>query len=285
MVCTGLAFEAREPIESGAMEILHALLMGLVEGLTEFIPVSSTGHLILVGHLLGIEQTAGREVAQTFEVIVQLGAILAVVVAYPRRFAGLLDLRRREGFAGLRGLGLLLMTTLPAVIVGAIGHGFIKRTLFHPVTVAIGLIAGAVWIIFVEWRPSRIKKEGVDSLRGTDALAIGLFQCLALWPGLSRSAATILGAMMIGVQRKTAVEYSFFAAIPVLTAASALDLYKSLPFLTAQHVPMFVIGLSVSFLSAWVALKLLLRFLAQHTLVPFAWYRVAVGVFVLWHLG
>jgi len=263
------------------MDNLLALLMGLVEGLTEYLPVSSTGHLILAGRALGFEEAVGADLAKMFEVVIQLGAILAVVVAFPGRFVDLADLRRHSGFAGARGLMLLLLTTLPALVAGAAAHSFIKEHLFNPFTVAVGLMLGAVWIFLVERRGPRARTEGLDALGPRDALLIGLFQCLAMWPGMSRSAATILGAMMIGVERRTATQYSFFAAIPVLVAASALDLYKSYGLLSAQHVPMFAIALGASFVSALIAVKFFLRFLSQHTLVPFAWYRIALGLLVL----
>jgi undecaprenyl-diphosphatase len=270
------------------MEYLAAFLMGVVEGLTEYVPVSSTGHLILAGHLLGFERMLGKEVADTFAIFVQLGAILAVVAAYPGRFAGLLRLRDNRGFHGLRGIGLLAVTSIPGALVGLAAHKLIKERLFSPLTVAIGLALGAVWIALVEqWLSSNkklgrpAKKEGLDSLSWLDALGIGLFQCLALWPGMSRSSSTILGGMMLGVERKTATEYSFFAAVPLLAAATLYDLYKSLPILSASHVPVFAIGLATSFVFAWLAVKFFIRFLAHHTLAPFGWYRLAVAAIVL----
>ncbi len=271
-------------------DYLSALILGIVEGLTEYIPVSSTGHLILSGHLLGFEGRVGKEVADTFEIFIQLGAILAVVAAYPGRFAGLLRLGDHRGFSGLRGIRVLVLATLPAGLLGLAIHTQIKNRLFNPLTVAIGLAVGAVWILAVEaWkhrsdRPSR--RDSLDAISWLDALAIGLFQCLALWPGMSRSSSTILGGMMIGVDRKTATEFSFFAAVPVLAAATLYDLYKSLPILEAAHVPLFAIGFAVSFVCAWLAVKLFLRILARHTLAPFGWYRLAVAAVVfVWALG
>ena len=168
-----------------------AALMGVVEGVTEFIPVSSTGHLILAGDLLGFESLVGEGQAKTFEIFIQLGAILAVVVAYPRRFSGLLRLGDNSGFSGLRGLSLLLLTSLPAGRLGLLARGPIKEHLFQPLTVAVGLAAGAVWILVVERWPPRVRRAGLDQLRWQDALAVGLFQCLALWPVMSRSSSTI----------------------------------------------------------------------------------------------
>jgi undecaprenyl-diphosphatase len=263
------------------MTELLAALMGLVEGLTEFIPVSSTGHLILAGWLCGFEQAVGKEVADTFDVFIQLGAILAVVAAYPGRFVILADVRRRSGFAGIGGIALLALTTLPALVVGLLARKAIKAHLFNPTTVAIGLAAGAIWILSVEWRKPSNRSVGLDGLTWKHALGVGVFQCLALWPGVSRSAATILGGMLCGIDRKTATEYSFFAAVPVLTAAAIFDLYKSLPVLSWQHVPVFAVGTVVSFFSAWAAVRLLIRYVSRHTLTPFAWYRLVVALLVL----
>lgn len=267
------------------MENLYAVIMGLVEGLTEFVPISSTGHLILAGRWLGFEQHVGEEVAKAFEVFIQLGAVLAVVVAYPGRFAGLLRLRDSRGFSGLRGIGLLVLTTLPAALLGLAAHKFIKQRLFHPVTVAVGLFAGGVWILAVEWVRPRARKEGLDAVAWNDALAVGLFQCLSLWPGVSRAAATILGGMMSGLDRKTATEYSFFAAAVVIPAAALFDLYKALPHLSADHVPLFAIGTMVSFAAGWAAVKFLIRFLSRHTLTAFGWYRLVVALLVLWRIN
>jgi len=261
--------------------ILIVVLLGIVEGVTEFIPVSSTGHLILAVDLLGFDRLVHPEVAKTFEVFIQLGAILAVVVAYPGRFARLLRLGDNAGFAGLRGLGLLALTSLPAAVAGVAARPFIKAHLFQPLTVAIGLAAGALWILAVEWRAPRTRCAGVDGLGWREALGIGLFQCLALWPGMSRSSSTILGGMMLGVERKAATEYSFFAAVPILLGAGLYELYKSRSLLSAADVPLFAVGLAVSFLLAWAAVKFFIRFLSRHTLVPFGWYRLAVAAAAL----
>jgi undecaprenyl-diphosphatase len=268
-------------MQIGLAVAIVAILLGLVEGLTEYIPVSSTGHLILVGDLLGFDRLVGAEVAKTFEIFIQLGAILAVVVAYPGRFLGLLRLNDNRGFSGLRGLMLLLITSIPGGILGLVARPFIKEHLFQPFTVAIGLAVGALWILAIEWRPTRTRREGVDALDWRDALGIGLFQCLALWPGMSRSSSTILGGMMLGVERKTATEYSFFAAVPILAAATLYELYKSRGLLSAAHISVFAVGFGVSFLAAWAAVTFFVRFLSRHTLVPFGWYRLAVAAAAL----
>ncbi|MCU0875507.1 MAG: undecaprenyl-diphosphate phosphatase [Pirellulaceae bacterium] len=263
-----------------------AALMGVVEGVTEFIPVSSTGHLILAGDLLGFESLVGEGQAKTFEIFIQLGAILAVVVAYPRRFSGLVRLGDNSGFSGLRGLSLLLLTSLPAGLLGLVARGPIKEYLFQPLTVAAGLAAGAVWILVAERWPRPVRRAGLDALRWQDALVVGLFQCLALWPGMSRSSSTILGGMMLGIERKTAAEYSFFAAVPLLAAAALYELYKSRSTLHAADIPWFAVGFAVSYLFAWLSVRFFIRFLSQHTLAMFGWYRLAIAAAaLLWALG
>jgi undecaprenyl-diphosphatase len=266
--------------------LVVAALMGVVEGVTEFIPVSSTGHLILAGDLLGFESLVGEGQAKTFEIFIQLGAILAVVVAYPGRFSGLLRLGDNSGFSGLRGLSLLLLTSLPAGLLGLLARGPIKEHLFQPLTVAVGLAAGAVWILVAERWPQPVRRAGLDALRWQEALAVGLFQCLALWPGMSRSSSTILGGMMLGIERKTAAEYSFFAAVPLLAAAALYELYKGRSTLDAADIPWFAVGFVVSYLFAWLSVRFFIRFLSRHTLAVFGWYRLAVAAAaLLWALN
>lgn len=261
-------------------ELLTAIILGIVEGVTEFIPVSSTGHMILVGRLLGFE----GETASTFEVFIQLGAILAVVVLYKERFIGLNPLTKEKGFAGKNGLILLFLTTLPALVFGFLAHGYIKRHLFNPTTVAIGLGIGGVAILLIERFLPGIKKRGIDSLGYREALAIGFFQCLALWPGVSRSGATILGGMTIGIERKTAAEYSFLAAVPVMCAATAYDLYKNFRFLQSSDIPVFALGFVVSFVIALLTVKSFTRLVGRSTLTPFGWYRIALAFVIFWLL-
>jgi undecaprenyl-diphosphatase len=261
-----------------------AALMGLVEGITEFLPVSSTGHLILAAHWIGFNDAIGKDAADCFSIFIQLGAILAVVAAFPGRFVGLLDLRANSGFAGPRGIALLMITTLPALVVGFLLHATIKERLFNPMTVAVGLAVGSVWILAVEWRGTRPRCTGLDELSWREALAVGLFQCVAMWPGMSRAGATILGGMMVGIDRKTATQYSFFAAVPALSAAAIYDVFKSREYLAMEHLPLFAIGFVASFIFAYVAVKWLVRFVGAHTLTPFAWYRLALAGVVLWAL-
>jgi undecaprenyl-diphosphatase len=263
------------------MENVWAALMGIVEGLTEFLPISSTGHLILVGHFSGFEELVGKEVANAFEIVIQLGAILAVVAAYPGRFAGLLRFSDNRGLTGLRGIGLLVITSIPASIVGLAARKMIHEKLFNPAAVATALAVGAIWILLGERFRPRTKVEDVDSFTWKEALGVGLFQCLSLWPGMSRSASTIMGGMMIGVERKTATEYSFFAAVPIMCAATCYEFYKNFAAFRAAQLEMLAIGFVVSFIFAWLAVKFFIHFLSRHTLAPFGWYRLVLAAAVL----
>lgn len=258
-------------------ETVQAILLGFLEGLTEFIPVSSTGHLIVVGHL--IEFTGAK--AATFEVFIQLGAILAVVFLYKERFFALLSFQKSDRFSGRNGLTLLALTTFPALAVGAVAHSYIKIYLFNPMTVAIGLGVGGIVIIVAERKLSNNGKAQIDDLHYRDALLIGLFQCLAMWPGVSRSGATIVGGMLIGVERKTAAEYSFLAAVPVMCAATIFDIYKSRAFLDTSDISTFTIGFVVSFIAAVFSVKVFIHLLTSHTLKPFGWYRIGLALVII----
>jgi undecaprenyl-diphosphatase len=259
------------------MDIIQAVIMGIVEGITEFLPISSTGHLILTNKLIGFNQSVGPEFGDAFEIIIQLGAILAIVAAYPVRFLGFLNFRDDRGFSGLRGIGLLAITSIPAALLGLVAHKYIKNNLFSPNTVAVALALGAVWIIVVERFTPRVKTTGLDSMTWKEALSVGMFQCLSLWPGMSRSAATILGGMLSGVERKTATEYSFFAAVPIMIAATLFELIKYHKLLTPDRFVILAVGFVVSFIFAWLAVKSFIHFLSRHTLVPFGWYRLALA--------
>ncbi len=265
------------------MELIWiAIVMGIVEGLTEFIPVSSTGHLIVAGSLLGLQ----GEKAKSFEIFIQLGAILAVVAYYRRRFLGLADFRSpQEGrFAGARGCLMLALTTAPVLGAGFLFHDYLKAHLFGPPTVAWALGVGGVALLAVErWRPAP-DTEGLDRIGWGQALGIGLFQCLALWPGVSRSAATIAGGMLGRLDRKTAAEYSFFAAVPALAAATAYDLYKVRGLLGTQDIPFFAVGFGISFGAAWLAVAGFLRLLQRWSLRPFAWYRILAAPIIYYFL-
>ncbi len=258
--------------------LVDAIILGIVEGLTEFLPVSSTGHLIVVGHLLGF---TGQKAA-TFEVFIQLGAILAVAWIYRKRFLALLSFSSSaSGLRGRRGIMMLAITTLPALVFGFLLHDFIKSSLFTPFTVALALGIGGIAIILFErfYKPG--KEKGLDHINFRQAAAIGLFQVLALWPGVSRAGATIIGGMISGLDRKTAVEYSFLAAVPVMLAATGYDLIKNLDILRLSDLPLFAVGFITSFFAAVIAIKWLLKLVQTNTFTPFGWYRIGLAVVIL----
>lgn len=259
--------------------LLKAALLGVVEGLTEFLPVSSTGHLILAAALLGLH----GETIKVFEVVIQTGAILAIVGLYWQRLIGTLRGLPREP-AAQRFTAHVLLGFAPAAVAGFLFIGPIKALLFNAWVVAAGFIVGGVVMLWVEaWQARRgaPRVADVDHLTWRDALGVGLIQCAALVPGVSRSGATIIGGMALGLSRRAATEFSFFLAIPMLFGAAAYDLYKHRALLAATDVPLFAVGLVTSFVSAWVCVKWLLRYVATHTFVPFAWYRIAFGVLIL----
>jgi undecaprenyl-diphosphatase len=260
---------------------LSTIILGIVEGLTEFLPVSSTGHLILTGVLLG----HSGDKAASYDIIIQLGAILAVAVMYRERFAALAFPQPRQRFAGKRGLILLALTCLPASVVGLVARKAIKAHLFSPLPVALALTAGAIMILIVENKKTAWEKyHDLDDVSPALALGIGIFQCLALWPGFSRSGATILGAMILGARRKLAVEYSFISAVPIMIAATCYETYKSWGEFSADDLQFLAIGFAVSFFSAWLAVKWFIGLVSRMTLRPFAIYRIvlAAAVFFFW---
>jgi undecaprenyl-diphosphatase len=250
-----------------------AILLGIVEGLTEFLPVSSTGHLIVAGHLLGFT----GETSGTFEIFIQLGAILAVVALERRQFLALLRPEGRGGFSGPRGCALLLTTTLPALVAGALLHDWIRNNLFGPGTVAWALFAGGVAILLVERFRPETAVLSLDGIGFRQALAIGLFQCVSMWPGVSRSGATIMAGLLSGLERRTAAHYSFLAAVPVMAAATLYDLMKSWPRLGVQDIAPFAVGFVVAFVAAYAAMRSFIALLGRFTLRPFAWYRIAIA--------
>ncbi|HMO50527.1 MAG TPA: undecaprenyl-diphosphate phosphatase [Kiritimatiellia bacterium] len=259
-------------------DIVKAFILGIVEGLTEFLPVSSTGHLIIVSELIDF---TGREAA-TFNVFIQLGAILAVLWYFRDRFRGLLTFRDAPGFTGRRGLLFLFLTTLPALVAGYLAHGFIKEYLFSSKTVAMGLAFGAVWILLTEKFYRQEDPKDIDQLTWITALGIGIFQCLAMWPGMSRSACTILGGMFLGLRRRAATEYSFFAAVPMMMAATMYDLYSEWSHLRPESLAIFAVGFVAAFVSALAAVAFFIRFVSRHTFTPFAWYRLVVAALLFW---
>ena len=263
--------------------LVKAAIMGIVEGLTEFLPISSTGHLILAGSLLGFSDAK----AKVFDIAIQTGAILAVIIVYWQKIrstvASLPSSRQAQRFA----LNVLI-AFLPAVVLGLLFGKAIKEHLFTPQVVASTFILGAFVILWAERRPqSAARIQSVDDMSPLDALKVGLVQCLAMIPGTSRSGATIIGGMLLGLSRKAATDFSFFLAIPTLIGAGVYSLYKERDLLSVADIPMFGVGLLFSFISAWLCVRWLLRYISTNSFVPFAWYRIAFGVIVLltWSMG
>ncbi len=263
-----------------------ALIMGIVEGLTEFLPVSSTGHLILAG---GLMRFTGPK-AETFDIAIQLGAILAVVVLYHDRFTGLLRTDPRRPLSGPRGVWLLFLTSLPALIIGFLTRNVIREHLFGPRTEAAAFAVGALMIFAVEAYAARRARSrrhvisGLDAVTPRLAFGVGMFQCLALWPGFSRSGATIMGGMLLNTDRKTAAEYSFLAAVPVMCAAVGYDMLKSWRLFSPEDFAFLAVGFVVSFLAGWASVKVFVGLVSRVSLRPFAVYRLLVApvVWLFW---
>jgi len=259
--------------------LIQVVMMGIVEGLTEFLPISSTGHLILAGSLLNF---TGEKV-KVFEIVIQAGAMLAVCWEYRVKISRVI-LDFKHDIAARRFVVNLLIAFLPAVILGLIFGKAIKAHLFKPVPVALAFIIGAFIIIIVERRQRRVmysRVDTVDDMSAADALKVGLAQCLALIPGTSRSGATIIGAMAFGLSRQAATEFSFFLAIPTLFGATVYSLYKERALLSAADLPMFSIGALSAFISAFLCVRWLLRYISSHDFMIFAWYRLVFGGIVL----
>ena len=256
--------------------LLKAAFLGTVEGLTEFLPISSTGHLIILGDLIGYND----ETSKVFKIVIQLGAILAVCWDYRVRLGKM-----------LRGLGsepveqrlasLLIIAFLPAAVLGLMFHSAIKAYLFNPLTVATALIVGGFIILYVERRAYHPRINSVDEMRWPDALKVGFAQALAMIPGTSRSGATIMGGLIFGLSRKTAAEFSFFLAIPTMFGATAYDLYKNWTLLKLEDLPVFAVGFVAAFIAGMWAVKTFIRFISNHTFAVFAWYRIVFGLVVL----
>jgi undecaprenyl-diphosphatase len=268
--------------EEALAPVTIAIILGFVEGLTEFIPVSSTGHLILAGHLLGFV----GDKAASFEVAIQLGAILSILALYPRRFLALIpssshgECAKQSTLAGWSGLGRFAAAILPILAVGFLARHAIKQYLFNPFTVTCALAAGALAILLAEkFLPGR-RRNSLDALTLTQALGIGLFQILSLWPGTSRSAATIVGGMLLGLDRKDAAQFSFLVAVPVMFIATGYEMSKMGMTFSADELAVFCVGFAVAFVVALLSVKAFLLVLNRWTLRPFAWYRmVAAPVF------
>ncbi|MBM3373443.1 MAG: undecaprenyl-diphosphate phosphatase [Betaproteobacteria bacterium] len=255
---------------------LKAVILGIVEGLTEFLPISSTGHLIIVGSLIGFNDSKGK----VFELVIQTGAMLAVCWECRARFCGVLRGMASE-LPAQRFVLNLVVAFVPAALIGLALGGFIKSHLFHAVPVAIALIVGGFVILWAEGRAATPRIDNVDDMTWRDALKVGLAQAVALFPGVSRAGATIIGGMLFGLSRKAATEFSFFLAVPTLVAAGAYDLYKNRALLSADDVSLFGIGIVTAFISAFVCIRWLIRYVASHDFKPFAWYRIGFGLFVL----
>ena len=259
--------------------LITAAILGIVEGLTEFLPISSTGHLIIAGHLLGFV----GEAADSFHIMIQMGAILAVVCLYWRRFVRLMPRgksainEKSSALDGWSGLWCLTLATVPALAVGYLARHVIKQHLFNPEAVSWALGVGGIMILVVERFRYRQVCNDADRLTPAQALGIGLFQILALWPGTSRAAATIIGGMLVGLERKSAAEFSFLIAVPVLAAASGYELLKMRDRLADGDALGLAVGFLVSFVVALIAIKAFVQFLQRGKLTPFAWYRIIVA--------
>jgi undecaprenyl-diphosphatase len=264
--------------------IIKALIMGIVEGITEFLPISSTGHLILTGDLIGFDAAVGEAKAHVFEIAIQTGAIFAVMWVYWARIWSTLKALPTQREAQQFALKVLV-AFFPAVILGLAFGKAIKAQLFTSQVVATTFILGGFIILWAERRqaqsPAAVRVATMDDMSVADALKVGLVQCLAMIPGTSRSGATIIGGMLLGLSRKAATDFSFFLAMPTLIGAGVYSLYKERAILSAADTPLFMIGLVTSFVFAWLCVKWLLRYISTHSFVPFAWYRIAFGIVVL----
>ncbi|OYU75805.1 MAG: undecaprenyl-diphosphatase [Burkholderiales bacterium PBB5] len=262
--------------------LLKAAIMGVVEGLTEFLPISSTGHLLLAGSLLHFEGGAlTAEKVKAFEISIQTGAILAIVLLYWQRLTGVVQAMGHDRNAR-RFVVNVLVGFLPAVVIGLAFGKKVQAALFSPMVVASTFILGGFIILWAERRKNPVVRVmEVEDMSITDALKIGLVQCLAFVPGTSRSGSTIIGGMLFGLSRKAATEYTFFLAIPTLIGAGAYSLLKVRHSLVAADVPLFGVGFLFSFIAAWLCVRWLLRYVSTHSFVAFAWYRIAFGLVVL----
>ena len=256
--------------------VLKALVMGVVEGLTEFLPVSSTGHLMLAGDLLSFKTEKGK----VFEIVIQTGALLAIVWEYRAKLLGVAAGLSKD-MGARRFVTNLFVAFLPAAVLGLLFAKPIKAHLFQPIPVALAFIAGAIVILWAEQRTHTVRVTSVDAMRVVDAFRIGCVQCLALIPGTSRSGATIIGGLLFGLSRQAATEFSFFLALPTLTAAGAYQLYAARHLLSGGDAGWFAAGFVAAFVSALACVRWLLRYISRHTFTAFAWYRIVFGVVVL----
>ena len=259
---------------------VKAIVLGIVEGVTEFLPVSSTGHLILAGYFIDFPEELGK----TFEVVIQLGAILAVVVLYWQRLSGAVLALPSSAKARRFALSVII-AFLPAALLGALLHDFIKRVLFSPWIVVTSFILGGIAILIIERLTPTFRHHEADRLPIGTSLGVGLAQCIAMIPGVSRSGATILGAVLMGVDRRAAAEFSFFLAIPTMLGATVLDLYKGRASLALHDYEVIAVGFVAAFISAIIVVRAFVAFLQSHTFAVFGWYRILIGLvmmIVLW---
>jgi undecaprenyl-diphosphatase len=256
--------------------LINAIILGIVEGLTEFLPVSSTGHLILAGQLLGFNDDKGK----VFEIAIQFAAILAVVWEYRARLAHTLTSITSEPVSQRLAINLIV-AFMPAAVLGFLFLKQIKAHLFNPFVVASAFIIGGFLILWAERRQHVIHAESVDDMTWRDALKVGFAQALSMIPGTSRSGATIIGGLFFGLSRRAATEFSFFLAIPTMFAATLYDVYKHRDLFSVEDIALFAVGGAVSFISAFLAVRGLIRFISRHDFTVFAWYRIAFGVIVL----
>ena len=257
--------------------LIKAAIMGVVEGLTEFLPVSSTGHLILTGALLGFDDDKSK----VFDIAIQSGAIFAVILVYWQKISATVLALPTQPQARRFALNVFI-GFLPAAVVGLLIYKTIKTHLFNAPVVAGAFIIGAFIILWVEKKAKLTPRiQSIDDMSAMDAFKVGLVQCLGMIPGTSRSGATIIGGMLLGLSRQVATEFSFFLAIPTLIGAGVYSLYKERALLSMADLPLFGVGLVVSFISAWLCIRWLLRYVATHSFVPFAYYRIAFGLVVL----
>lgn len=254
-------------------DILKAVILGVVQGLTEFIPVSSTGHLIIAGHALEFS----GEFSKTFDIAIQLGSILAVVIIYSGNFKEYIKLR--PNLKVFPNIIHIIITMMPAVIVGVLMHKTIKQYLFSPTTVALSLIAGSILMIFADYYQHRHKTDNNVGYKGS--LMIGLFQCLSLWPGMSRSGATISGGIFSGMGYKKASMYSFICAVPIMIAACTYELIKTKASLTGNELLVLGVGFTISFLVGWASILFLLKLIPRTKLWPFSVYRIILAIVIL----
>ncbi|MCP1143405.1 undecaprenyl-diphosphate phosphatase [Lysinibacillus endophyticus] len=266
-------------------DLIKAIILGFVEGMTEFAPVSSTGHMIIVDDLwLKTQEFLGSGSANTFKIVVQLGSILAVVVVMWKRMLSLVGLYKIEGQTTSRkfNLGHVIIGIIPAGIFGVLFEDFIDENLFSTKTVIIGLIIGAFLMIFADkFAPKRPAIKSLDDLSYGKAFKVGLIQCLSLWPGFSRSGATISGGVLLGLDHKTAADFTFIMAVPIMAGASGISLLKNWDQINADHISFYVVGFISAFVFALIAIKFFLKLISRVKLVPFAIYRIILAAILI----